>query len=806
MSPSVDALCSTCETIDFKSLIYTLEVGSVPRINIQLGNLESIIQRADKCQLCALILDALRERYKRTPSGHMSDVYYGFKTLPIGEVTEEWIDEYLSGQAPDPWKADDVQKYGLPLTWSDEPIVCHITPSFLCSQRNLVDAEDDKMKAQGDHNQDKRLRVSRLGVKLSPSPWVTFSGDDAVKLQVVWDKGQAGVEDKHTSQPISPLGSGRRVGPLIEPSTIRGWLRQCEEEHGDCCASPAWVSGGQDESWVLRVIDVKERRVVYLPPKCRYIALSYVWGYDNHALESRLDRCLTSRNSAQLQKVNGLDRIAVPRTVQDAMSLTLDLKERYLWVDALCILQDDMSDLSVQTSQMDLVYSGAVLTVLAACGENSEAGLAGMAAKPRDIFYRHVRVSPEGLCLATTAALSRNDTLPSSRWSSRGWTFQERLLSRRVLVFTASQVYWLCDRSMWDEEIILEPSEPPVWILPQALGCNDEWDDGYAKFSKEALAVYIAQYSKRQFTFPADVLPAFLGIIRRYEHLNKEKIHWGLPTERFDQSLIWEFGIGRREELYRVVEGSLVRDIPYPSWSWLGWTGFIGAKIYNRELANRTRTGDSKSELIFYSLMSDGTVRPVDMSCPEAQSDDCPKDRDSAPKWKGVTTIAGPITDYNGGPVSQVKFLHISETDLKLDPVYDTGHLVFWTSHAQNTAWLKDRMGDTLYVDTGDGILELDAGFSSDEVLSLVLNTPPSPPRVTALPTPVNDLAKHIMNFIVISRYYNICRGEETGKLNIMIIKESKVEPGIWSRVGITVMEEKDWLRLERSWKMVILE
>jgi hypothetical protein len=257
-----------------------------------------------------------------------------------------------------------------------------------------------------------------------------------------------------------------------------------------------------------------------------------------------------------------------------------------------------------------------------------------------------------------------------------------------------------------------------------------------------------------------------------------------------------------------VLEGSLVHHVPYPSWTWLGWNGFVGGNIHNEGLADRTRRGDSKSELVFYSLMSDGTVRPVGDAAVEPQSDvDRLKDEDEktnadpTPAWKGVTKIGQAVLNSEHF-ISQVKSLDISGTGKTTLPVHDTGRLVFWTSHAQKTAWLKDYRSDVLYVETGDTVLEIKSQFATDVTMSMA-------PRFSCLEDGSDASEgpqKHTVDFIVISRFYDISMPKETGKLNVMIVKESQVESGVWSRIGLAVIEEADWLRFEREWEMVILE
>lgn len=68
----------------------------------------------------------------------------------------------------------------------------------------------------------------------------------------------------------------------------------------------------------------------------------------------------------------------LPKTIADSLRLVSKLKERYLWVDALCIVQDDDLELVEQTAQMDLVYAKALFTVVVAVGTNADGGLPGL--------------------------------------------------------------------------------------------------------------------------------------------------------------------------------------------------------------------------------------------------------------------------------------------------------------------------------------------------------------------------------------------------------------------------------------------
>jgi len=353
------------------------------------------------------------------------------------------------------------------------------------------------------------------------------------------------------------------------------------------------------------------------------------------------------------------------------------------------------------------------------------------------------------------------------------------------MVFTPYQVFWICEDAMWDEEVILEGPKPQARVLSLAFGCNDEWDDGDPKFSREALATYTLQFSLRDFTFSADVLPAFLGVVRRYEHLNNEKIHWGIPTGLFDQAITWKSGMSRRrEEMHRVVcSDGEVREVKYPSWSWLGWKGLISPILHNHALWGKTAKRETGAELVFYRLLSDGEVRLV-----EGQG----QVGDSGLKWKGESVVKGPIAT-DDLIISKMESIGISEAERQTTPAYDIGRLVFWTSHAVAKAKLGE---NKLLLHVQDHVLELKADFSQ----SLQDDS-----RCEDDGSSLKSAETQTVDLIFISRWYEIAKAEETGKLNVLLIEESVPGSGIWSRVGVAVIEETDWISLQPEWERVIL-
>jgi len=212
----------------------------------------------------------------------------------------------------------------------------------------------------------------------------------------------------------------------IDFNDVHRWISTCEQKHGsgdspECSPvtfNPAVLPRNSKRQLDFRLIDVEAMCIVYAPRQCRYIALSYVWGRRN---KSRL--VLTGDNEEALMEPGALAlseaRTSIPNTILDAMSVVRKLRERYLWVDSLCLLQDEANELQDCVAVMDLFYEMAVLTIVAASGEDAWSGLPGVAPTPRRINRLVKDITPG---LKMTTIVDMDTLLRRSVYSSRAWT------------------------------------------------------------------------------------------------------------------------------------------------------------------------------------------------------------------------------------------------------------------------------------------------------------------------------------------------------------------------------------------------
>ena len=255
--------------------------------------------------------------------------------------------------------------------------------------------------------------------------------------------------------------------PICQSDTLRTWLHECESKNNGC-----WWTGPK-VLLRLRFFDVKYRCMrdfqVSQHDSVRYVALCYVWG--SHA--QRLTLTKTNRNTLGNNQTVELGQLS--RTIADAATFVEMLGERYLWVDALCIVQDDPDDLATQIPVIGQIYARSMLTIVAAASNDASSGLPGVDTQARG-FQRNSGPLRGGTLVTTCIPKPKTDPrdidsgvvhyLKDSKWDNRGWTFQEKILSRHCLFFMEVQVYWECQCASWCEETCLEAGPVTRCVRP----------------------------------------------------------------------------------------------------------------------------------------------------------------------------------------------------------------------------------------------------------------------------------------------------------------------------------------------------
>lgn len=204
------------------------------------------------------------------------------------------------------------------------------------------------------------------------------------------------------------------VDPCIDYERIRRWIYTCETKHTEGCGmEDVPFSKAYPGLAVLRLIDITECRLVEVTDVPPYIGLSYVWG---GARSIRLTKSIFE----QMRLPNGLRAAwsSLPKTVTDTFELAKKLGVNHVWVDALCLVQDDPGDLRRGIDTMDNIFERSWLTVVAACGRNANSGLPGVQKNSRTL-NESVEVKP-GVQMMIKVDLDR--MLQFTIYHTRGWT------------------------------------------------------------------------------------------------------------------------------------------------------------------------------------------------------------------------------------------------------------------------------------------------------------------------------------------------------------------------------------------------
>ncbi|KAI0123505.1 heterokaryon incompatibility protein-domain-containing protein [Xylariales sp. AK1849] len=364
------------------------------------------------------------------------------------------------------------------------------------------------------------------------------------------------------------------IRPHFEVATVSEWLRECDESHGNCARSDVRIS--------IDLIDCHCGEIVAADTSFTYLALSYVWGevqftgLHHHARS----RCVLPSE--------------LPSVIRDAIDVTAQLGFRYLWVDQLCIDQSDQVSKQHQIKHMGSIYNNAEVTIVSASGADAEYGLPGAPRRPR--HSRQVSITLKDYKIGSVQRHPVQAIL-GSQWNTRGWTYQEAFLSRRLLCFTDDEIYYQCGTKSHRESFChpdLSRHIPPASISTEE---DDVIGTVYSQgplrragmpsgniFTKHELFSYldhVQEYTKRILRYDGDVLLAFTSIINASANSSSS---WMKPLpsvqgmvffedSRIDRDAYLAFSLAWHHITSSSDPAPPRRRHQFPSWTWAGWVG-----------------------------------------------------------------------------------------------------------------------------------------------------------------------------------------------------------------------------------------
>jgi hypothetical protein len=432
----------------------------------------------------------------------------------------------------------------------------------------------------------------------------------------------------------------RNTGCEASINLVRSWLAQCLhshqrevvplDTHGRALAAcPTRVASTLYAA--ARLLLITPSHVLTIPSSEvtePYATLSYSWGegpqwpWGPHRI---------ARESIDAMVRQGLCRKKLPKTISEAVCVTEKLGLRFLWVDALCILQDN-KDFVIESLKMATIYAQALVNISAGHGTDSAAGLFNRCSRsqhhnfsvciPVD-FHLDGKFSRLYFCQRRESKPRWNDpALPASLnvepdayraevdrgpLAQRAWVCQERICSPRTIHFGATQLFWQCNQALRSEDNLgtVETKEPSWYPIDQWKSLffpmdfesfttvknpitgeyqystvedfTDDWRSAIVKVWTEDIIP--KHYSHRALTKHSDKLLAIAGLAKRiWQKDASMRYVAGLWLDSsLPENLLWYASPGNR------------RITPYvaPSWSWASLVGRV-TYHYSRHLGDNT--------------------------------------------------------------------------------------------------------------------------------------------------------------------------------------------------------------------------
>lgn len=355
---------------------------------------------------------------------------------------------------------------------------------------------------------------------------------------------------------------------------LNTWLSDCHAYHFDC------MQDGATRELPTRLLDVgasphhEEPRLIVTAERLElldsthppYAALSHCWGTQGAPLKTESDSLSDRMTSIPLS--------SMPRTYQDAVRLTRLLGIRFLWIDSLCILQDDKSDWETESAIMHDIYHNAHIT-LCALVESCDDGLFGSerSIKSRVTFQSSIKPEIQGeFSLRETIPMGsmwaekdphdwiKHNDLSKNRWSNRGWTYQEELFSPRKLICSKRMIYYSCDSACLSEDNAFDQGVYGYTIM------------GMLRITDRAWISAASGYSGRSLTILEDRFPAISSFASTIAQVTGDTYFAGLWKSKIHRELLWEVYDAPKNNaeglpaLINELQG--IQPFIAPSWSW----------------------------------------------------------------------------------------------------------------------------------------------------------------------------------------------------------------------------------------------
>ncbi|KAF0641297.1 hypothetical protein FPSE5266_08404 [Fusarium pseudograminearum] len=306
-----------------------------------------------------------------------------------------------------------------------------------------------------------------------------------------------------------------------------------------------------------------------------YVALSYRWG--------GLEAVWQTTTSNLESRLSGFSIDELPMTLSDTVKLTRDLGFKWIWIDSVCIIQDDKDDWAREAVKMAAIYQNAIVTIAADSSQDAKAGLHNNKSTSMFTMDGSIKISnklstgeessiylfPDQKTRLDHSVISlrdMGDLLSHCSLRDRGWTLQERILSPRIIHFASDQLYWECYHGIQESEdnLLWMGRNLTIPKIAHRVKSAKDVETKKQELNKVLYYWYVhlvgGDYSHRSLTYGEDKLVAIGGVAKVLDDIESMGYmvgHWGDDDDELVKSLCWKRGgLGQKSAKYRA-----------PSWS-----------------------------------------------------------------------------------------------------------------------------------------------------------------------------------------------------------------------------------------------
>ncbi|SPJ86906.1 related to tol protein [Fusarium torulosum] len=328
--------------------------------------------------------------------------------------------------------------------------------------------------------------------------------------------------------------------------------------------------------------------------KVSFAIASYAWGTGTQA--DAIQRAQTTKENIGYRMASGIEVTGLPKTIQDLIKVTRQIGHRYLWLDAFCIVQDHDDEKRHQFNSIAEFYKQADILISAASASNCGEGF--LQSRIVDRCYGSVFELPyewkiddhdtQGSLLLSE--LDLNCATDNDPVHMRIWTFQEHLVSSRVISFGSRQIKWTCqeENNSVDGGNYHEMIDGLEYNLDEAFSPSPYPSENLVEKNCRVWSwmEIVMEYSKRDYSRPEDRVPAFneaMSLLAPRMGWTRDQCVYGIWKADASRQLLWKKDKPLTTHTVEEFKASAKDGKLGPSWSWAtlpsGVTYNIGSQL-----------------------------------------------------------------------------------------------------------------------------------------------------------------------------------------------------------------------------------